>query len=410
MAGPSGRISTSPSKQVLSDVRKHIQSGDAEKLFGDESFVLDFIKLLYEDSIDKGMRTELVLSLEEYGCLSLNSNSVEQVISSLVDIFNQNVNKEGRCNFCLQLIICFTTITIHHHQVGTSLGGNVISRLWNVIKNVNHVPSRRIRGCCCQSLIQLENSAPGILQKYKDELLSLVKQEKTHVGQDYIQLLSTVLQAALSKDDNGTKTEQEKDKAVVERSTSLIDSQELLPDISYIMENVALVTSAGLWSIIKSLTNILQSSTDISPSIFKQLILHHMATLDPMVFHLILYLQKEFEGEVLTSPEEQQLLLRLVTCVNHPLLSPAHRLLFVQWLKGYEIYGSEVKDTKLPEFVCHNYQDKFYPGDFDSLDLQVGKLSLLCSSKRQDQGEDFNTKLFRCSHFIYSFQGIEYFN
>ena len=48
-----------------------------------------------------------------------------------------------------------------------------------------------------------------------------------------------------------------------------------------------------------------------------------------------LIFQMEYSAETLSESEENKLMSRLVIAVNHSALSPAHRLLLLQWIKGF---------------------------------------------------------------------------
>ncbi|ESO94575.1 hypothetical protein LOTGIDRAFT_232378 [Lottia gigantea] len=380
MAASGGRNRDPELKNFIAKIRQYIAHGDSDKLFSDDNFILDLLKVVYEDSVDQVIKTELVLSLEEYGYSALTPSSAEQVVSSLLDVFNQNVNREDTHNFCIQLLITLTSIVLLKKLLIKTIGENVIKRLFEVISKVNHVPSRRIRGCCCQCLNQIEQFYSGTLVKYKDDIEKFSRQEKTYVHQDYSTLLCTVLESCNSERETSPQSSTEK---------------ELLPTVSYIMENIALMTPVGLWSIVLPLVEVIKHNTSISPIIFKPFMLHHMATFDPVIFHIVLYLQKEFKGEILSTEEEHKLLHRLILGINYPSLSPAQRLLNIQWLKAYNQDSDENGNKKLPDFVCQNFQQEFYPSVFDSLELKFGKLSLLCRSKTEDQGDDFNNNLIK---------------
>ncbi|XP_041370308.1 AP-5 complex subunit beta-1-like [Gigantopelta aegis] len=384
MSTTSSRLHLKDWKQLLTDIRKSITNGTIDKLFENEDFVFDLLKLMYEDAVDTAAKTEYLATLEQFASEALSASSVDQAASTLLNIFQRYRSRDDYVNVCVQLLITVTTLTVSSEAISRDVCVSVVDALWGVAASVNDVASRRLRGCACQCLYQLEEFVPGVLWKWKDSVLQAAREDRTDVCQDYVCLLAKILHHMTQA---GTEQDSTEQNVKLQRLNSdpPILSQELLPPVSFIMDVCAILTPAGLWNIVLSLVATLRKAPQISPSIFKPLMLHHMATLDPTVLHIIVYLQMEYSTETLSESEENKLLSRLVIGVNHAALSPAHRLLLLQWIKGY----SKKRDQKMTAVSPHikdKLFSKFFPSVFDSLDIHAEKLSILnhCLAGKKD--------------------------
>nr|KAG5706552.1 hypothetical protein BaRGS_028723 [Batillaria attramentaria] len=217
--------------------------------------------------------------------------------------------------------------------------------------------------------------SPRLLSRHKDRIMQIVREERTGVFQDYAALLSTVL---------SNLTHQTISRGTSHKSN--IPAEEVVPPLSYLMDNAFLFTPAGLWSVVLSMLHMVKTTDHVAPSIFKPLMLQNMATFDPCLLHIILYVQRELQGEILTKEEEMKLLQRLTSGINILSLHPALRLLLLQWLKGY----TQVADADVDKQTSHSQlarviQHHLHPSVFDSLDIHVDKLNILtCSHTGQE--------------------------
>lgn len=206
-------------------------------------------------------------------------------------------------------------------------------------------------------------------------LLKILKQERSDVYQDYLLLVIRVVEHAIC---NGTSSVHSDLPGATNNRVDRqfpTDPQEIRQMVSMVMENVALLTPSGLWHVVLSLVNLIHHLPEMSAMIFKPLMLHHMATMDISTLHLILYLQREFEKEVLTEGEEKRLVQRLLTSVNHPSLSPAHRLFVCHWTRHHSL-SCEEGNYLLPKVLAQAYRLQLYPSVFDPPDCQLAKLCL----------------------------------
>ncbi|XP_069138072.1 AP-5 complex subunit beta-1-like [Argopecten irradians] len=359
----------------LLTIRANIATGNIEKLFGEEYIVIDLLKVLYEDSLDISSKVELLVLLESYGGYGgVQSSSVDQIIASLLDVFHQyNTKMDSQSLFLEQLLMTITTLLVQYDQ----LDGDIFKQSCEAIVNVASSPSnvsetKRLRACACECLIQFEDWMPGCLIKERETFRRIMKMERSDIYQDYLLLVVKVIEHAICLTGNDSPNGANGNR--LDRQFSS-EPQEMRQMVSMVMENVALLTPSGLWHVVLSLVNFIHHLPEMSAMIFKPLMLHHMATMDISTLHLVLYLQREFEKEVLTEGEEKQLIQRLLTSINHPSLSPAHRLFVCHWMRHHSLSCDE-GTYLLPSAMAEKYRLCFFPSVFDPPDCQLAKLCL----------------------------------
>ncbi|XP_062577732.1 AP-5 complex subunit beta-1-like [Saccostrea cucullata] len=358
-------------EETLTRSRKCISSGAYDKIFTDSYFIFDLIKLLYNESVDEKIKLELLLLIEEFSQHSgVHTSNVDQIVQSLLDVCHQLTKRGREISVSSQILTLLTTILILYDQLDTEVCQSTVQTLLATISNgVNVTESRPLRSTACQCLIQLEDSRPGLLWKEKDSLIKLMRQERTSVYEDYVMLVTQMLQHGFSSTNViGTKSSD------VDRVVPL-DPAESRQIVSQIMDNVSLFTQGGLWHTVLDLVNIVQNYHEISATIFKPMMLHYMSTFDTALLHLVVFIQSEFEKEVLTDIEEKQLQNRILAGLNHPSLTPAQRLFYCHWIESLSHVSLENSEECVG--IQDNQQLVFFPSVFDPIDCQLAKLGLL---------------------------------
>ncbi|KAL3866895.1 hypothetical protein ACJMK2_044145 [Sinanodonta woodiana] len=368
-----------------------ILNGTILKRFQDSYFVFDALKILYEDDVDRTYKIELLIVLEEYGHHGIDSESVDQVITSLLDIFHQLRWAEENQPVCCQAIITAISLLLQMDQLNTEVGKIVVSDLVTIAAMYTSQPeTKRLQACACQCLIQIEDFSPGFLFSQKEAFLKLVQQERSDIIQDCVLLLSKVMENyVILINTNTAPTELVSGKQIMQQvlHNFTVDPMELRQIVFSVMEMIPLLTPFAVYRVTQSLSRLVQHVPEISPTIFKPMILQHMATIDCTMLHRILQIQREFEGEVLTSSEESQLLDHFTIFVNHPCIVPAIRLLGLQWMQHYK--QSTATSSSLPNRIKERHSMKFFPSVFDPVECHVMKVkmnSLLYESKDMDAG------------------------
>ncbi|CAG5123032.1 unnamed protein product, partial [Candidula unifasciata] len=375
-------------RNVMDKVHINLSKGTADKLFEDDYFVLEIIKLLYEETLDVHSKIEILTVIEQWGSAVLPTNSIDQAITALLDVLGVLDNSPGSLSQGVQLLLTVTTLFLEHEELlDTELCTTYLSVLMNLVTKVNNINTRRLRAAACQCLAQLESWKPGLLWRYRETFVQLVKEERTDVCQDYMQLLVAV---AINTDQL-EKEEQERlisesGKKKVDSYVSAKEGRDVLSTVSLIMDNLFLLTPSGLVHVACSLVQLVKGRKDTLPNMFKPLMLQCLPSHDPCVIFMMLFLQKEFQREILTRSEEQLLLRRVVDVANHPRTKSYARLLLLECLLSYlQETGLMSSLTQLKNALC--------PVVFDPLEVHTRKVSLLAYSPDSGPREDLSQDL-----------------
>ncbi|XP_052279754.1 AP-5 complex subunit beta-1-like isoform X2 [Dreissena polymorpha] len=339
---------------------------------------------MYDDSEKLVDKFEILVALEEYGHLGISSESVDQVVTSLLDVYHQAQDKSEASHFVCQLLTTCTSLIIQMNQLESDLCDLLVKELVAIVTSrVNQLGSENLRSCACQSLLLLEETSPGVVLGYYEELVQCCRQERSHMFQDYCLLTSRLMESFVKITKENPMSPVVRSKGKVQRQFSA-DVTDMRQTVSYLVENVPMFTRSATFRVIHTLSNLIKTSTDLSPIIFKSLMLHEMSTMSCIVFHTALYLQRVFKGTLLTVQEESNLVQRLCLMTNHPCLNQLHRQLTTQWALGYKQFEDEQMDTR-ESLICQ-YRLQFYPSVFDSVDCQLAKLYMtsLCVDTSSD--------------------------
>ncbi|KAH9496875.1 hypothetical protein Btru_010054 [Bulinus truncatus] len=322
-------------KNITEKLLSSVMTGTTDKLFEDDYFIFELIKLLYDDSLEVNTKLEILTVIEQYACGIIPLNSVDQVVTALLDIYQDAYSVS--LSLASQLLITVTTLFISNDEL------------------------------------------MGLLWRWRDTLIRLMKEEKSDICQDYMVLLITVI----SYPDPSDTQEQSGDKKTVLPGKV---GKDTLSAVSQIMDNMSLLSPAGLITVVSSISDLVKTNKDLHPTIFKALILQFMSSSDPCVIYTMMYLQKEFRGQILSPSDEKQLLNRALTCVNLASVNSSTRLMIGQWLLSF-LSNEEMKT------VADSILKDMSPVVFDPLDVHTLKLSMInfCSRPHsQDVSESLH--------------------
>ncbi|KAJ7376201.1 endosomal transport [Desmophyllum pertusum] len=260
----------------------------------------------------------------------------------------------------------------------------------------------------------MEMSYPGLLHAKLDHLYAKCAVENSPIFQSYMVLFVTVLRHAIelllqesaNKLDDScvnnlltSRTEPLKPlylpkqalqqllpvtiqaKAFSSRSLTLpenVDTRELKRAISFLMDNIGFLNTTGLFHVMFQLMQCVKLA-ELAPNTFKSQFITWVSTADLSVFHVLLLLKLKFLEDLFLEGDELLLLQRMLLVSSQPTLPQGQRLLCFEWL----MYFPTDEDT--PEFQpsvphCLDYSqfNFFYPSVFDSLDITLVKLKVLC--------------------------------
>ncbi|XP_022081146.1 AP-5 complex subunit beta-1-like [Acanthaster planci] len=376
-------------------------------------FVLDILQALYSDKLGNTIRVVLLTILQEKAsCLMSTPDSIEQTVGSLTSMYNQTTLETGAF-YKSQLLVTVTTILLETGQLEAQpqLFTDLVELLLDTVSKVNRTADQTVRGTACQCLSEIETMHPGILMRKLEHIYAMSQLECTHICQNYMALFVQVLKNSIDillKSGNrfhgsevtdllSSRTEPLKPLALPEDfskkmfqlgsppDSSLrcfpedVDCKELLRCLSFLLDNLYLMTTACAVTTLLKLVDCMATSPQIAPHILRPFVTRVEASLDVALFHVVLMLKLRFGRELMTDAEEELLLDRLVSCSSHPCLMPGHRLLCYQWLLNFPENKVSVSDSEshLPAALDYSKTASLYPGVFDGLDTTLIKLNLL---------------------------------
>lgn len=365
--------------KVVEKVRTNVSTGKVHKLFEDDYFIFELIKLLYQDNVEANVKIEILSVIEQHGSGVLPTNSVDQSISALMDVFRNINSDQGQLSVATQLLITITTIFIENEELlETSLCSMFTSQIVDVINKVNLIPLRRLRSCACQCLVQLETTKPGLLWKWHEVFMKLVKEERTDVGQDYMYLLIAVA-SFVNEGENTRESSRQAEQGSPE-------AEELLPVVSHIMDNIFYLSPAVLSTIACHIVDILKRCPSIPATVFKPLLLQSLSSLDPCIISLMLYIEGEFHGEIISKAEEKILAERSLLFLRNANISTNTRLLVAHWLMEYI-------NKNYDSTAAASLKRAILPTVFDPIDVHTCKLDFAVKCCGQGSDSDLTTEL-----------------
>lgn len=369
-------------ENIFLQIKSDVDNNRLPSKITNKNYLTNYLKVLQDSTLGSQHKIELLVLLEEQAeyCHDIN---IEEVLSSLKECLESSKDVLLSC----QLLSTITSLMIQFDTLVSDICNSIMKLLMKTVTSgVDMTESLYFKSCCCQCLFQIEDWKQDSLLPDKEYIFKVFRQEKSYLHQDYAALTTKIIVNGISGNlhVNGNVDG-------FNRQQSL-EPQEFRQIISIIMENLELYTPSGLWHVVTSVKEIVQNNHNISPIIFKPLMLHHMSTMDPVILHLIVYILVEFEKEILTEKEESQIVYSLIRGIDHPSLIPAQRLFFAHWLK-------QLLQDSQRDYGIKRFQLDFYPNIFDPLDCQLSKLMLLnfCIPPLSDMPSDMNGALLLAS-------------
>nr|XP_054749806.1 AP-5 complex subunit beta-1-like [Lytechinus pictus] len=368
---------------------------------------------LFSEDLSENVKVMLLGVLQEHtSVLLLYPDSVEQVVGSLTNIYQQ-LHHDISALFKGQLLVAITTIMLDCNQLEEHSRNflQVVDILLDVVSKVNGSKDRVLRGIACECLKEIETIHPGLLSRKVDHFYAMCQLENSCICQSYMTLFGMVLKNGLEQlleDPNSLnvndlsdllsrrkeplkplnlpenfdiKMFQLKEKITKEpgQLPMHLDTRELKRALTYIVDHLPIMTQSSAMQSSLLVGQSLVHSPSINPLIFKGHVSNWASSADIILFHLVLLLKAKFPTEILNGDEECVVLSKLLTCTNHPALSPGHRLLAYQWLQHFPEREPIFPHCKphLPGCLFTEHYTNFFPTIFDGLDTSLVKLNLL---------------------------------
>lgn len=346
---------------------------------------------------------------------SSNIPRVEQATGSKKDLFAHSPGHLSQI-FLGQILVTGTVILISSETVEASQDVFVdfAGVLTDVIEMVNNPFNLLVRKTACECLWELEMSYPGLLHAKLDHLYAKCAAENSPIFQSYMVLFVTVLHNAVEHllqesanklDDNcvnnllTSRTEPFKPlylpkeaakqclpvtiqaNAFSPNSSSLpgnVDTTELKRTISFLMDNIGFLNTTGVFHVMCQLLQCVKLA-QLSPNTFKSQFISWVSTTDLPVFHTLLLLKLKFLDDLFLEGDELLLLQRMLLVSSQPTLPQGQRLLCFEWLMYFPTDEETLElQPSVPQCLDYSQFNFFYPSVFDSLDITVDKLKVLC--------------------------------
>ncbi|XP_078357955.1 AP-5 complex subunit beta-1-like isoform X2 [Oculina patagonica] len=358
---------------------------------------------------------ELYLGQTSNIFLHTSSPRLEPVIGSRKDMIAHSSVHSSQI-YLSQILVTGTVILISKEMVEISQDVFVdfVGVLTDVIEMVNNPYNLLVRRTACECLWEMELSYPGVLHAKLDHLYAICAAENSPIFQSYMVLFVTVLRHAIelllqesaNKLDDGclnnlltSRTEPLKPlylpkevskaflpvtiqaKAFSSRSLTLpgnVDTRELKRAISFLMDNIGFLNTIGLFHVMFQLMQCVKLA-ELAPNTFKSQFITWVSTTDLSVFHVLLLLKLKFLDDLFLEGDELLLLQRMLLVSSQPTLPQGQRLLCFEWLMYFPIDEDTPElQPSVPHCLDYSQFNFFYPSVFDSLDITVYKLKVLC--------------------------------
>ncbi|XP_011682012.2 AP-5 complex subunit beta-1 isoform X1 [Strongylocentrotus purpuratus] len=379
----------------------------------EDDFLLDILQALFSEDLSMHVKVMLLGILQEQTSVLLSyADSVEQVVGSLTNVYQQ-LHLDTAAFFKGQLLVAITTIMLDCNQLEEHPRNflQFVDILLDVVSKVNGSKDRVLRGNACECLKEIETIHPGLLSRKVDHFYAMCQLENSCICQSYMTLFGMVLKNGLEQllEDPNSLNANDLSDLLSRRKEPLkplnlpdhfnikmfqlkekittppgqlpmhLDTRELKRALTYLVDHLPIMTQSSVMQASLLVGQCLTHSPSINPLIFKGHVSNWASSADMVLFHLVLLLKAQFPTELLNGDEECVVLSKLLTCANHPALTPGHRLLAFQWLQHFPEREPIFPHWKphLPGCLFTEHYTNFFPTMFDGLDTSLVKLNLL---------------------------------
>lgn len=347
---------------------------------------------------------------------SSNASRADSNPSSRRDMTPYSLVAQSSQIYLSQILVTGTVILISKETLENNqeVFVDFVEVLTDVIDVVNNPFNLLVRRTACDCLWELEMSYPGLLHAKLDHFYAKSAAENSPIFQSYMVLFVTVLRHAMELllqesanrlDDNcvnsllTSRTEPLKPLylpkdaskqflpvtiqagALSSRSLTLpenVDTKELKRAVSFLMDNIGFLSTTGIFHVMFQLMQCVKLA-ELAPNMFKSQFITWVSTTDLSVFHVLLLLKLKFSDDLFLEGDELLLLHRMLLVSSQPTLAQGQRLLCFEWLMHFPTEEDTlILQPTVPHCLDYSQFRFFYPSVFDSVDVTVDKLKVLC--------------------------------
>ncbi|KAK2914530.1 AP-5 complex subunit beta-1 [Channa argus] len=384
-----------------------------------ESFLAELLRELRDDRANYGVKVFLLSPLCEHPTLlCLTHTAGEETALELMSVFAQCPSKfvEFRCHLLLALTSVLVCTSCVSRQSRASQ--DFLDLLLDVAQVIGVDSAlRSLQATACECLREMEACCPGLLFQHLELLGGLRQRETSRLHQAYAGLHSLVLRnavyhltrvtgagaehlKALLGGNTSVAWEADQDSELMNNKDSTIlsslilgpmdtvptlqtgpDCKELRLVLSSLLEDSYLLTPLCQAALLHRLIELVAMVPGIPPAVFRAQLLRLLGTSEVCLLHSILLMKCAFTDSLFSAEDEAFILKRLVVLSQHPLLSPAEKLFYMDCILHFpenRPISCGDSDETLPVLLTPRLASPLVPTVFNDSATMLARLNLLC--------------------------------
>lgn len=389
-------------EHVLQDFGKDPEAAQRKWVAGNHGLLDQALQYICKKELT--LKLQLCVFLEENARLLIGS-AVQSALTSIVDTARNLLHAALDANVVTsavkeQIMVTATVIAIDMyalHNASRALE-TLVELLLGFISRTNYAPERHVRAVACECLRELEMAHPCLLNVCLGHVFNLCQADRTHSGQSYVLLLSTIvhnqckhLYRMSTRLSTGQQTivstavplvpfsipfflvktsPLEEAHAIPSRELTSAGLKEFRRVVAYLLERTDLLTDFGLLEMVAKLISIAKA-LDVHGSLLKHQFASLSHTYSPILCHAYLMMATNF---VEAFAVDEDLIFRQLIFLCRDSTQPVpFRILSVHWLVGIEMLRSPSRQRH----GLISLTPKLHPLVFEPLSLKAAKLNAL---------------------------------
>ncbi|CAH2319859.1 AP-5 complex subunit beta-1 [Pelobates cultripes] len=385
-----------------------------------DAFLDELITDLTSETINEQTKVLMLnLFLEFPNHLCPDQSTGEKTTELLLNILKPMLKSGKSVPFRCHLLLAIETvlITTDNFNLTCKVAQEFASMLMHITADINDrkqgAVNRQLRVTACECLRELENCYPGFLCDRLETLYYMHQQEITYIHQSYTILYTVALKNAVQVlarrggPNNGmlkvilTSNKyffwNATEKSRVLQSTSGEQAVLLAPNsetkeiksvLALLLEDSYLLSPICQNTLFWQITQIVSMISSVSPVVFKSQLVRLFGTMDISFFHSILQMKAVFTDSLFTSEDEHFLLKRLVGMTQHPLLSTAVKLFYLDCLLHFPENRplNSNPGENLPVLLTVQMTSSLFPTIFNDYSTMLCRQNLLSMVYLENEG------------------------
>ncbi|XP_061147810.1 AP-5 complex subunit beta-1 isoform X1 [Syngnathus typhle] len=385
-------------------------------------FLAELLHELRNDRVPNGVKVHLLAPLcEQPALLCPTLSAGEETVLELLSVF-------AHCRlpcvpFRSSLLVALTSVLICSSCVSTKVRVCVdfLDLLLQIAQDTSasHADAALLlRGVACECLRELETCRPGLLSQRLELIGELWSKENSRLHQPYARLNSLVLKNAVyrlavdpgsgnddlklllgEKEREAERQCRPTDKEAAAFSSLAMgtmptlqtgqDCKDLRTVLSTTLENSFLLTPPCQAEVLRTLVQVVAMVPVVRPSIFRAQLLRLLGTGQVCLLHVTLLMKCAYTDSLFSTDDEAFVLRRLVLLSQHPLLSKAEQLFFLDCMLHFpenRPIGCGIGVESLPVLLTPQLAYPLWPAVLHDDATMLARFNLLLLL-HQEEGE-----------------------